>query len=129
MEVAGEEPFPPIYVDSKEEGKVNTDVIQFVSSPLSFFFQKWAMASQSQLKKNKKLWEANKRKQKKNLEKQEEDRKKREENLEKAKSVVIQQDTSLPPPTKVRLSTLTAHHHMLGHRLRSKKGRHSGGRG
>lgn len=85
MEVVGEEPFPTIYVDSKEEG------------------EKWAKASQSQLKKNKKLWEANKRKQKKNLEKQEEDRKKREENLEKAKSVVIQQDTSLPPPTKIKI--------------------------
>ena len=77
------------------------------------FFQKWAKASQSQLKKNKKLWEANKRKQKKNLEKQEEDRKKREENLEKAKSVVIQQDTSLPPPTKVMLDAEDHVHHRL----------------
>ena len=69
---------------------------------LPHMLQRWAEVSQSQLKKNKKLWQANKRKQQKNKERLEEDAKKREENLEKAKSVVIEQDPSLPPAIKVR---------------------------
>lgn len=80
--------------------------------------QQWAVASQSQLKKNKKLYEAKQRKQQKSKEKQvrdslldrlvfrlcvfqEEDTKKREENLEKAKSIIIKRDDSLPTATKV----------------------------
>lgn len=127
MEAADEEPFPVIYVDSKTEGEVSrskgcgeagdhevgvvkTDgvwmwCIQGVGRhALSCLrcMQRWAEVSQSQLKKNKKLWQASKRKLQKNRERLEEDAKKREENLEKAKSVVIEQDPSLPPATKVR---------------------------
>ena len=66
--------------------------------------QQWAEASQSQLKKIKKIWAGEQRKQEKAKERLDEDARKREENLEKAKSVKITEDTSLPPAKKVNWS-------------------------
>ena len=68
MRVAGDEPFPPIYVDSKTEGEASprlhgpivTRILRFIC-----FRQRWTEASQSQLKKVKKNWVREKYKQEK----------------------------------------------------------------
>ncbi|KAK9294160.1 hypothetical protein QLX08_011143 [Tetragonisca angustula] len=86
MRYAGKEPFPPIYQDSHEDG------------------EKYAIVSKSQLKKAQKIWKHKKEhkgedKQKKQLE----DEEKRLKNLEEAKTVVIQEDTTLPPATCIKI--------------------------
>lgn len=85
MRSAGNEPFPKIYVDSKTEG------------------ERWTEASQSQMKKMKKLFAAEQRKQDKNQKSLEEAARNREQNLEEAKSVTIAEDTSLPPAKKIKI--------------------------
>ncbi|XP_064390802.1 asparagine--tRNA ligase, cytoplasmic-like [Halichondria panicea] len=85
MRLAGQELLPVIYVDSKTEG------------------ERWTEASQSQLKKFKKIWAGEQRKQDKARERLEEDARKREENLEKAKAIKISQDTSLPAPKQIKI--------------------------
>lgn len=86
MHYAGKEPFPPIYQDSREAG------------------EKYAIVSKSQLKKAQKIWKHKKEhkgedKQKKQLE----DEEKRLKNLEEAKTIVIQEDTTLPPATCIKI--------------------------
>lgn len=81
----GKEPFPPIHVDSKQEG------------------MKYELASKSQLKKIQKLWV---REQHKNVDiakREEEDAIKRAKNLEEAKKIVITEDSSLPPATLIKI--------------------------
>lgn len=85
MRSAGKEPFPVIYQDSKDESK------------------KYEPAAKSQLKKVQKLWT---REQSKNQEKEKkalEDDTKRAKNLEDAKSIVITENTSLPPASLIKI--------------------------
>ncbi|XP_076231819.1 asparagine--tRNA ligase [Calliopsis andreniformis] len=85
MHHAGKEPFPPIYQDSREDGK------------------KYELVSKSQLKKVQKIWV---REQYKNEDKQKkllEDEEKRLKNLEEAKTITIQEDDSLPPAIRIKI--------------------------
>lgn len=88
---AAVEPFPQIYVDSKTAD------------------EKWAPVSESQLKKQKKLWQQEKRKEDASRAKQIEDAKRREKNLEEAKNVVIEEDKSLPAAIQIKIRDTTAH--------------------
>lgn len=91
MRHAGKEPFPEIYQDSKEEGK------------------KYELAAKSQLKKIQKIWV---REQYKNEDKQKKlqgDEEKRLKNLDEAKSIVIEQDKSLPTATIAKINRATHH--------------------
>jgi len=84
MKVAGKDPFPPIYVDGKEE--------------------KYDLASQSQLKKIKKLWQRDQYKDVKTIEQKEaDDEERRKLNLEEAKLIIIEQDPNLPAPKCIKL--------------------------
>lgn len=152
MESVGSEPFPPIYVDSKVEGEVRQSYGLFTVVRLLLTVQRWAEVSQSQFKKVKKLFAANQRKKEKSREKQvsaytwesyyisllcyqEEDAKKREENLEKAKSILIEEDSSLPPAQKVpqfllcSLAITAPLAYSPPNRSRSERGRATGTKG
>ncbi|KAJ6632632.1 Asparagine--tRNA ligase, cytoplasmic [Pseudolycoriella hygida] len=83
----GKEPFPPIYVDSKDEKSS----------------EQYELAAKSQLKKIQKLWQRDKQKESSKSQKEEEDAKKREQNLEEAKKVVITQDPSLPAAKQIKI--------------------------
>jgi asparaginyl-tRNA synthetase len=87
---SGAEPFPKIFVDSKVAG------------------EKWAPVAESQLKKQKKLWQQEKRKEEASQAKLVEDAIRREKNLQEAKNVVIEEDKSLPPATKIKIRDTTA---------------------
>jgi len=95
MRLAGKEPFPTIYVDSKEEGK------------------KYEVAAKSQLKKIQKIWvrEVHKSadKAKKDAGK-EADAEQRLKNLEEAKKIKIEEDKSLPAAKLIKI------HHAKDHR-------------
>ncbi|XP_058825117.1 asparagine--tRNA ligase, cytoplasmic-like [Topomyia yanbarensis] len=78
MKHAGEEPFPTIYVDAKDEK---------AGSP-------YEVAAKSQLKKNQKLWVRDSFKNVDKLKREEDDGKKREQNLQEAKKIVISEDVS-----------------------------------
>lgn len=93
MRSAGKEPFPVMYVDGKDDSD-----------------QKWVEVSQSQLKKNKKIWEKEQRVTKEKAAKEAEDAKRREENLEEAKKITIEQDTSLSPAKKIKIRDTGSHH-------------------
>lgn len=86
---AGCEPFPKIYVDSKEAG------------------DQWAPVSESQLKKQKKLWQQEKRKDEARQSKVAEDAIRRQKNMAEAESVVIEEDKSLPPATTIKIRDAT----------------------
>ncbi|CAL7945413.1 unnamed protein product [Xylocopa violacea] len=91
MRYAGKEPFPPIYQDSQEDGK------------------KYELASKSQLKKVQKIWM---REQYKNEDKQAKlllDEEKRLKNLEEAKTIIIEEDSSLPAAVLIKIKE-TANH-------------------
>lgn len=85
MKHHGSEPFPTIYVDSKEEG------------------QKWAPAPKTQMKKNQKFFAGLVRKDKAKKEKEDEDAQRRTENLEQARQIVIEQDPALPSATQIKV--------------------------
>nr|QBH73673.1 aspartyl-tRNA synthetase [Eurycantha calcarata] len=85
MHHAGKEPFPVIYVDSKEEG------------------QKYIEAAKSQLKKIQKIWVRENHKAADKLKKEEEDLEKRAKNLEEAKKIVIKEDSNLPKAICVKI--------------------------
>ncbi|KAK4337128.1 hypothetical protein RND71_043887 [Anisodus tanguticus] len=87
MKAASKEPFPSIFVDGKENNK-------------------FELASQSQLKKIKKIWQRDQYKQdnkENDKEKEALDEERRKQNLENAKLVTIQQDSSLPKPKYIKL--------------------------
>lgn len=86
MRHAEKEPFPPIYQDSREEGK------------------KFEIASKSQLKKIHKIWTREQYKDADRQKKMREDEEKRVKNLEEAKAVVIVEDESLPAAKKIKIS-------------------------
>ena len=83
------EPFPKIYVDSKVDG------------------EKWAPVAESQLKKQKKFWQQEKRKEEASQAKLIEDAIRREKNLQDATNIVIEEDKSRPPVTKIKIRDTT----------------------
>jgi len=92
MRHAGKEPFPTIYVDSKDPNAV----------------EQFEVAAKSQLKKIQKLFV---RESHKNAEKQQreaDDAEKRQQNLEEARKVKITEDASLPVARKIRILEGTA---------------------
>jgi asparaginyl-tRNA synthetase len=78
------EPFPTIYVDSKEEG------------------EQWAVVAKAQMKKVTKIFTQHMRKEAASKQLQE-DAANREKNLEEAKSIKIEMDPSLPEATRIKL--------------------------
>lgn len=91
MRKAGKEPFPTIYVDPKDDNKA------------------WDVASQSQLKKIKKIWARENSKNVEKAKKESEDGERREKNLEDAKKIIIKQDQSLPEPKQIKIKDSTVH--------------------
>lgn len=85
MRAHGAEPFPTIYVDSTED-----DI-------------KFKPAAKSQLKKIHKLWVRDQYKQAEKLKKEDDDAEKRTKNMQEAKKIVIVEDKSLPPATKIKI--------------------------
>lgn len=85
MRHAKKEPFPLIYVDSKDENK------------------KYEPAAKSQLKKIQKIWMRENYKAQDKSKREEEDAEKRMKNLEEAKKVVISEDKSLPSATVIKI--------------------------
>jgi asparaginyl-tRNA synthetase len=79
------EPFPVIYVDSKEESK------------------RWEVAAKTQMKKLTKLYEKEVRQADEAQKKELEDAQRREKNLEDAKKIVIEIDSSLPSATEIKI--------------------------
>ncbi len=87
MNHAGKEPFPPIYVDSKDEKSS----------------EQFEIAAKSQMKKIQKLWQRDKQKESSKSQKEEDDAKKREQNLEEARKIVIAEDPSLPVAKQIKI--------------------------
>ncbi|KPI93193.1 Asparaginyl-tRNA synthetase, cytoplasmic [Papilio xuthus] len=85
MRHAGKEPFPAIYVDSKDE---NTE---------------YDIAAKSQLKKIQKIWVRENYKAADKAKAEEESHEKRLQNLEEAKKIVITKDETLPEPKTVKI--------------------------
>lgn len=88
MKHTGKEPFPTIYVDSKDEKSE----------------EKYEVAAKSQLKKIQKLWAQDNRKNADKAKKEEEDAKKRGQNLDDAKKIVIKQDPSWAEAKRIKIS-------------------------
>uniref|UniRef100_H2ZJB6 Asparagine--tRNA ligase, cytoplasmic n=1 Tax=Ciona savignyi TaxID=51511 RepID=H2ZJB6_CIOSA len=93
----GAEPFPVLYVDGKAEGQVG--IILFSSAP----------DSASQLKKQSKLFAAEKRKTAAKKIQEQQDAERREKNLEDARKITITEDASLPPATSIKIGAAKAH--------------------
>ncbi|CRL05562.1 CLUMA_CG018130, isoform A [Clunio marinus] len=87
MRHAGKEPFPTIYVDSKDEKSANL----------------FEPAAKSQLKKIQKLWVRETHKSAEKSKKEMEDALKREQNLEEARKIKISQDPSWPVAKHIRI--------------------------
>ena len=92
------EPLPCIFVDSKDDKSAD----------------KFGLISESQLKRVKKIWVREKYKDEAAKVKLSEDEKRREKNIEEAKSVVIQEDKSLPQATLRKIRDLQD---LRGHRV------------
>ncbi|KAL3866906.1 hypothetical protein ACJMK2_044156 [Sinanodonta woodiana] len=90
MRHAGKEPFPTIYGDGKEEGK------------------RWEVVAKTQLKKCLKLWQREQQKTADKLKRETDDAERREKNLEEARTIVLEQDPSLPAPKKIKIRETTA---------------------
>lgn len=88
MKEAAKEPFPPIYVDSKDAKAADGE---------------YELAAKSQLKKVQKIWMRESNKNAVQAQRLEGDAKKREQNLEEAKKVVISEDPSWPKAIRVRI--------------------------
>lgn len=93
----GKEPFPTIYVDSQKEG------------------ERWAVISKTQMKNVKKSFNREQQKSGAKDKKEAEDLERREKNMEDAKKIVVEMDSSLPEPTKVKISGMEA---MRGQRVK-----------
>jgi len=90
MRLAGKEPFPVIYCDSKKEGAEG----------------EFDPVAKSQLKKVQKIWQREQYKkvdQAKADEASAKDAERREQNLEEAKKIVLENDPSLPAPLKIKM--------------------------
>jgi len=90
MKQAGKEPFPCIYVDSKEEGK------------------KYDVAAKSALKKVVKIWQRDQYKAADKLKKEAEDAEKRMKNIEEAKLITLVEDPTKPAAKLVKIVGLAA---------------------
>lgn len=86
MRYAVKEPFPEIYVDSKDEN------------------QKYELIAKSQLKKVQKIWLRESYKENDAANKEKEDAEKRAKNLEEAKQIIIKEDKSLPEAKKIKIN-------------------------
>lgn len=86
MRHAGKEPFPTIYVDSKEENQL------------------YDVAARSQLKKIQKIWLREGYKAADKAKAQEEDSAKKVLNIDEAKKIVIKEDPSLPKAKFVKIA-------------------------
>ncbi|XP_045138149.1 asparagine--tRNA ligase, cytoplasmic-like isoform X2 [Portunus trituberculatus] len=91
MRKAGKEPFPTIYVDSKEEN------------------EKYTVIAKSQLKKLTKLWKDECKKLEARLLKEKEDEEKRAKALEEARKITITEDKSLPAATCIKIRSSKDH--------------------
>ncbi|TDG45203.1 hypothetical protein AWZ03_008358 [Drosophila navojoa] len=87
MRHAAKEPFPTIYVDSKDPK--NSELYE--------------PAAKSQLKKIQKIFVRESQKNADKLQREAEDAEKRAQNLEEARKVKISEDTSLPPAQRIRI--------------------------
>lgn len=85
MRKAGKEPFPTIYVDSKDDSKV------------------YDVAAKSQLKKIHKIWVREGYKAADKAKAEEDSIEKRQQNLEEAKKIVIKEDSSLPKAKIIKI--------------------------
>lgn len=85
MRIAGKEPFPPIFVDAKEEA------------------QKFEPIAKSQLKKVTKLWKDELKKEEARLKKEKEDAERREKTIEEARKVKISEDPNLPTAVAIKV--------------------------
>ncbi|CAH0713944.1 unnamed protein product, partial [Brenthis ino] len=85
MRHSGKEPFPTIYVDSKEEGK-DFDVV-----------------AKSQLKKFQKIWVREVHKAAEKAKVEDENLEKRQQNIEEAKKIIIEEDPTLPKAKVVKI--------------------------
>lgn len=88
---AGKEPFPTIYVDSKDEKSES----------------KYEVVAKAQLKKIQKLWAAEVRKNADKSKREEEDAKKREQNLEEARKIQISEDPAWPTAKAIKIDAGT----------------------
>ncbi|XP_016402395.1 asparagine--tRNA ligase, cytoplasmic-like [Sinocyclocheilus rhinocerous] len=68
--------------------------------------QRWAVISKTQMKNTKKLFSREQMKNESKEKKETEDAERREKNLEEAKTIVIENDPSLPEPKTVRVSSI-----------------------
>lgn len=84
----GKEPFPTIFVDSKEEGK------------------QFSVISQAQMKKLSKVYQREKAKAESKSKKEAEEAAKRAANLEESKNITISEDPSLPAATAAKINNL-----------------------
>ncbi|KOC59977.1 Asparagine--tRNA ligase, cytoplasmic, partial [Habropoda laboriosa] len=91
MRYASKEPFPPICQDSNENGK------------------KYELVSKSQLKKVQKIWVREQYKSEEKQKKLLEDEEKRLKNLEEAKTIVIEEDSSLPTAIRIKIRESVNH--------------------
>lgn len=91
MRSVGSEPFPTFHVDGKDEGK------------------RWEPASQSQLKKNKKIWQREQYKNTEKADREKEELERRQKNMEEAKKITISEDASLPKATQIKIRDCKAH--------------------
>lgn len=91
MHHAGKEPFPTIYVDSKDDTK------------------DYDVAAKSQLKKIQKIWVRENYKAMDKAKAEEENNEKRSQNLDEAKKILLQEDPSLPKATVVKICETTEH--------------------
>ncbi|KAM8715717.1 hypothetical protein ACLKA7_002721 [Drosophila subpalustris] len=87
MRHAGKEPFPTIYVDSKDPNAKEA----------------YELAAKSQLKKIQKLFVSEGRKNTEKLQREAKDAEKRQQNLEEARKVKISEDPSWPTANKIRI--------------------------
>jgi len=85
MRIAGKEPFPVIYCDSKKEG------------------EEFEAVAKSQLKKQQKIWQREQYKKADQDVAAAKEAERREQNLEDARQVKIENDPSLPDPAQIKL--------------------------
>lgn len=92
MRHAGKEPFPTIYVDSKDDSKT------------------YDVAAKSQLKKIQKIWvrESYKAADKAKVEEKKDEQ--RVQNLEEAKKIILEQDPTLPKAKTIKIIAGKFHH-------------------
>ncbi|XP_047538337.1 asparagine--tRNA ligase, cytoplasmic [Vanessa atalanta] len=91
MRHAGKEPFPTIYVDSKDDGK------------------QYDVAAKSQLKKITKIWSRECYKAVEKAKAEDDNVEKRQQNLDEAKKIILKEDPSLPKATTVKILHAAEH--------------------